>query len=390
MADAIVQPFVFEGKSYTNTVKLAESMAMSWKAGKEALFSGRVGNYMKRIDRILYNACRTAESDYKAKPEKGDVTFLKWLCKVKGMKNLYWRGVNYGGVTQIAGLLRKGYNADFSRLLNCMVQEQLFSVFIKNSEAPERLADNVRYLEKCYVKKDTKYNKRGIWLLMYYVLSDTKTFSFDGRLFRNVKELAAYLQEFADVSKWALDSKIDQLYTDQYNLTPALEGWLINIGCQKELTLWREKYQIGTSDNDVEEEVIFDENANEKEKAQHQDSEAFSEDAYGFEADFLQMLIDYPDKLKDPAKFEALMKDLFPEKRVQTYLINTLYKMDIVNAIQQAAELDDLFTARFINRLQNDFGVKEEFAKWAASVWCVCYGEKVLSKKNRVVIYKVL
>ena len=390
MADAIVQPFVFEGKSYTNAVKLAESMAVSWKAGREALFSGRVGNYIKRIDRSLYNACRTAESDYKAKPEEGDVTFLKWLCKVKGMKNLYWRGVNYGGVTQIAGLLRKGYDADFSRLLNYMVQEQLFSVFIKNSGAPERLVDNVHYLEKCYVKKDTKYNKRGIWQLMYYVLSDTKTFSFDGRLFRNVQELAAYLQEFADVSRWALDSKLDQLYTDQYNLIPALEGWLINIGCQKELTLWREKYQTGTSDNDVEEEVIFDEDEDEKEQAQHQDNEAFSKDVYGFESDFLQMLTDYPDSLTTPNKFETLMKDLFPEKRLQAYLIITLYKMDIVSAIRDAAELDDVFTTRFIKRLQNDFEVKEDFAKWAASVWCVCYGEKILNKKNRVIIYKVL
>ena len=34
--------------------------------------------------------------------------------------------------------------------------------------------------------------------------------------------------------------------------------------------------------------------------------------------------------------------------------------------------------------------VKEEFAKWAASVWCVCYGEKILQKRNRVSVYKVL
>ena len=170
----------------------------------------------------------------------------------------------------------------------------------------------------------------------------------------------------------------------------ALEGWLINIGCQKELTLWREKYQTGTSDNDVEEEVIFDEDEDEKEQAQHQDNEAFSKDVYGFESDFLQMLTDYPDSLTTPNKFETLMKDLFPEKRLQAYLIITLYKMDIVSAIRDAAELDDVFTTRFIKRLQNDFEVKEDFAKWAASVWCVCYGEKILNKKNRVEIYKVL
>ena len=74
---------------------------------------------------------------------------------------------------------------------------------------------------------------------------------------------------------------------------------------------------------------------------------------------------------------------------MQIYLIHLLYKMDIVKAIKDANELNEMFTTRFINRLTKDFGIKEEFAKWAVSIWCVCYGEKILHKKNRVILKQI-
>jgi hypothetical protein len=84
-----------------------------------------------------------------------------------------------------------------------------------------------------------------------------------------------------------------------------------------------------------------------------------------------------------------MLKDLFPDKSLQTYLIYLLYKMDIMRAINDADELNEVFTSRFIHRLSKDFGIKEDFAKWAVSIWCVSYGEEILHKKNRVMLYQV-
>ncbi len=383
-------PFEFEGRTYSDIVKLAEAMGMNWQKGRQALFSGKVGDYFKRIDRSIYTNCQNAEQEYHAEPKNGDVIFLKWLCKVKGLKNLYWMGRNFGGVSQITMLLRKGYDAEFNPLLNYMVREQLFSVFVKNSGADQVKVDNVHYLERCYVKKDSMFNKKNIAQLMYYVLSDTRTFNFEGKTYRRETDFAKYLQECADKSRSLLESKIDMLFVDQYNLTPAFEGWLINLGKLRELSLWRDKYQTGLPEDEDEEEFVFQEDVEEQEQAQKQTNEDFSKDIYGFEIDFIKMLTDYPDSLQAPKKFEALLRDLFPEKPLQIYLLLTLYKMDIASAIQNASELDDVFTLRFIKRMKTDFGVKEEFAKWAASVWCVCYGEKILQKRNRVSVYKVL
>ena len=334
--------------------------------------------------------CQNAEQEYHVEAKNGDVIFLKWLCKVKGLKNLYWRGRNFGGISQITILLRKGYDAEFNPLLNYMVREQLFSVFVKNSGADQVKVDNVHYLERCYLKKDSMFNKKNIAQLMYYVLSDTRTFNFEGKTYRRETDFAKYLQECADKSRPLLESKIDMLFVDQYNLMPAFEGWLINLGKLRELSLWRDKYQTGLPEEVDEEEFVFQEDVEEQEQAQKQTNEDFSKDIYGFEIDFVKMLTDYPDSLQAPKKFEALLRDLFPEKPLQLYLLLTLYKMDIASAIQNASELDDVFTLRFIKRMKTDFGVKEEFAKWAASVWCVCYGEKILQKRNKVSVYKVL
>ena len=143
MANAALMPFEFEGKTYTNIVNLADAMGMAWKSGKQALFSAKVGSYFKRIDKNLYNACQSAENDYREKPSEGDVIFLKWLCKIKGIKNLYWRGRNFGGVQQILELLQKGYDSEFLLLLSFMMKEQMFSIFLKNTGLADRLVHNI-------------------------------------------------------------------------------------------------------------------------------------------------------------------------------------------------------------------------------------------------------
>lgn len=382
-------PFEFNGKSYNEPIALINAMGKSWRLGKQILFTGELANYYKKFDRNWYLKCQNAVSSYQNNPKLGDVIFLKWICKIEGIKNLYWRGRNYGNVPQMIDLLNKNDN-DFKQLVSFMIREQLLSVFLKNSGCKAELVENVHYLERCYVRKDCMFDKKKTTSLLRIILSETKTFSFEGTIYRREADFAKHLQQCADVSKRFLDAKIEKLYSDDYNLIPEFEGWLINLGKTKELSLWRDKYQSGTLEEEDEEEFVFTEDEEEHNQAQNKANEEFSKEIFGFENDFYTALSEYTDSLQSPKRFEALMKDLFPEKALQTYLILTLYKMDITTAIQNAVEINSVFISRFIKRLRMDFGIKEEFAQWAVSVWCVCYGEKILQKVNRIPIYKVL
>ena len=133
-------------------------------------------------------------------------------------------------------------------------------------------------------------------------------------------------------------------------------------------------------------DIFLDEDEETIREARVQSDSDFSKSIDGFEDKFIDLLKQYQDRMDDPIAFNALMNDYFPTNKLQSYLLMALYRMDIVKAIRDATELTEPLTARFEKRLVKDFGVKEAFAKWAVGVWCHCYGELVLSKKNSVPI----
>lgn len=99
-----------------------------------------------------------------------------------------------------------------------------------------------------------------------------------------------------------------------------------------------------------------------------------------FEDDFTQMLKTYPDAAADKRKFIGLMRDCFPGQQMQINLINTTYELGIVNEIAKCSHINNAFAFRFVKRLVDEFGVSRLNADWAVSVWCVCYGQRVLRK----------
>ena len=147
------------------------------------------------------------------------------------------------------------------------------------------------------------------------------------------------------------------------------------------------KGSIRQTGNDAD--LVLLEDVELKEEAGGDGGDDFSSKAEKFETAFTAMLEEHPESLESAAKFKAYMSDLMPDNDLQVYLIHNLYKMDIARAIREADEITELFPARFVSRLVGDFGVSTGLARWAASVWCVCYGERVLKKKNNVVIYYV-
>ena len=382
--------YEFGGNQYQTVAALANAMAVNWNEGRDFLLSGAFRAETGGSDKRALASAVWAEKKYNEDPSKGNLLFLKWLIRTPGVTNLYWMGRSYGDLDHICVLMKSDNSEEAVKLILFMIQEQIFGDFVQTSGRKDSVTAAVRYLERCYARKESRFNRRNILPLMLAVLEDRKVFEYDGLKFRTVQELAAYLQKFADISKKALSRKAAGLYQDDANFTPEFEGWLLCLGYQKALSAWKDRFQAGESeDSSFDADLVLLEDVELKEEAGGDGGDDFSSKAEKFETAFTAMLEEHPESLESAAKFKAYMSDLMPDHDLQVYLIYNLYKMDIARSIREADEITELFPARFVSRLVGDFGVSSGLARWAASVWCVCYGERVLKKKNSVVIYYV-
>jgi len=391
--------YKFCEKSYQTTAALANAMAINWSEGRDFLLSGAFRAEVGGSDKRALASAVWAEKKYNEDPSKGNLLFLKWLVRNPGVTNLYWMGHSCGDLDHVCALIKSdpqsnpqcGPQSDQReetvKLVLFMIQEQIFGDFVQTSKRKDSMVAAVRYLERCYARKESKFNRGNILPLMLAVLEEKKTFEFDGQQFRTVQELASYLQKFADISKKALSRKAAGLYQDDANFTPEFEGWLLTLGYQKALSAWKDRFQAGAAEEgSFDADLVLLEDIELKEEAGGDGGDDFTVKARQFEAAFTKMLEEHPQCLESAARFKSYMSDLMPDSDLQTYLVCSLYKMDIARAIEEADEITDLFPGRFINRLVGDFGVSRELARWAAAAWCVCYGERVLKKKNSVII----
>ena len=385
-----MESYQFNQRVYKTIPELVNAMGSSWNDGRTFLFNGGFRNQIKNTDKALANSCAYLEKKWKDNPKKGNLLFLQWIVKMPGVRNLYWMGKNYGDLDHVNSLLKPPLSDESRRLFTLMIQEQILSEFVKNSGRNERTVSNVRHLERCYIKPDTKFNKSNIFAILQVILREEKVFNYDGEQFRSVQELSAYLQKYADRSKELLSLKVSGLFQNDANFIPAFEGWLLNLGYQKELALWKDRFQAGTSDNANDDAFVDLEEVETQKQAKDQDNADFSQNAKLYDVEFIKLLEKYPDSVSDTIRFNGMLNDCFPGKNLQNFLIVSLYKMDIIKALNDASELNEMFASRFIKRMVTDFGVKEDFARWAVSIWCVCYGETILKKRNRVSLYDVV
>ena len=107
------------------------------------------------------------------------------------------------------------------------------------------------------------------------------------------------------------------------------------------------------------------------------------------------MLRQHQASLDDRKKFTALVKDLFPDQAKNVNLLLMAYNMGIAQDIQSASHINNTFAFRYVKQLMDDFGMSRVNADWIVSVWCFCYGGKVLGKacdisgdKNKTIIFQ--
>lgn len=100
------------------------------------------------------------------------------------------------------------------------------------------------------------------------------------------------------------------------------------------------------------------------------------------------MLEKYQASLDDRKKFTALVKDLFPNQAKNVNLLLMAYNMGIAQDIQSASHINNAFAFRYVKQLMDDFGMSRVNADWIVSVWCSCYGRKVLGKVCDISVQK--
>lgn len=100
------------------------------------------------------------------------------------------------------------------------------------------------------------------------------------------------------------------------------------------------------------------------------------------------MLRQHQTSLDDRKKFTALVKDLFPDQAKNVNLLLMAYNMGIAQDIQSASYINNTFAFRYVKQLMDDFGMSRVNADWIVSVWCSCYGGKVLGKACDISIQK--
>ncbi len=99
-----------------------------------------------------------------------------------------------------------------------------------------------------------------------------------------------------------------------------------------------------------------------------------------FEQDFENMLRKHQDIIADKKKFSGLVKDYFPDNAKNMNLLLMAYNLGITEDIDNTSSISNSFAFRYVKQLMDDFGLSRANADWIVSVWCVCYGQKILRK----------
>jgi hypothetical protein len=105
------------------------------------------------------------------------------------------------------------------------------------------------------------------------------------------------------------------------------------------------------------------------------------EESLRFEERFGRFLMNYSESIQTRQKFFGLLRDIFPQHRLQTNLLSILHEIGIASEIEDSQRIDSAFAFRFEKRLTEEYGIAQNYAEWAVSVWCEYYGKRALGKQ---------
>lgn len=102
--------------------------------------------------------------------------------------------------------------------------------------------------------------------------------------------------------------------------------------------------------------------------------------------EFEQLLRKYTDAIDNRSRLVGLIKDYFPGQQMQINLLLMAYDLGITKDIANTSTVNNAFAFRYVKRLMEEYGISRSKADWVVSVWCVCYGQRILGKPCEIQI----
>lgn len=217
----------------------------NWEEGKRQLFRGHITAHFKLFDTETAQKCAAAEEAAQRENGKDDIIYWNLLNQIAPkLKGFYWKGHVFESLPAFGrDALDRLWSKDHSMFpyYAGILSEKLLTQYVK-LVAPknETLKKAAAAIEDSYALEVTNgSDMRRTYYLMAYTLSGQKLLFLDGQKFRTVGELAAYMKDTLETSRQNFERLCHRMVDYDGNLDFQLETWLIAIGKQKELEIWR-------------------------------------------------------------------------------------------------------------------------------------------------------
>lgn len=248
-----MDPFVFQGKTFTRLPDLIEAMGLNWEAGKKALYHGTLADHIRETEPELYELCAGALRQASESGGKDDIVFFRFLYEASpGLRAVYWKGRRFAALPSFGReMLEALWKGDASQypLYDSLLSEGVLSAYV-SARDPENgpLLNAVRGVEALWAsRRSAKEDVRFAYYMLAYLLSGRLILRIEDAEIGTVGELAELLQKRLEVSVKDLTALTHRLIGPGGRLDVQLEAWLTALGREADVARWKELLQIGGS-----------------------------------------------------------------------------------------------------------------------------------------------
>lgn len=243
--DKSIPTYTFMGISYKELPALTTAIAENWNDGKKQLYRGLLSGFFKNFNPEIAGFCMDAEEESSRSSGKEDLIFWKLLYKLHPeVSAFYWKGHIHESLPALGrDVLEKLWsnNENDKKYWDDILKEKLLSNYLQlqNSKNTD-LINAISALESSYeLQTKSKRDSTMHYYTMAYLLSGQKLFNVNGKQFKNVAELAAYMKELLDSSYEKFEDFCHSMIGYDDTLDAQLEAWLVSLGKRKEIDSWR-------------------------------------------------------------------------------------------------------------------------------------------------------
>ena len=241
----LMRPFRLCGEDYVTLPTLTRALARCWDEGRRALLDGTLAAFFRLARPDMEEICLHAERDAARRPGHEDVIYWKALYRLNPRLNaFYWRGAEFSSIAAFGREMlerlwagdRQGYS-----LMDSVLRERVISEHLHLFEPDdEQLAASVAAIEQAYADDlvNSRPPERAFYLLAY-LTGGRRVLRAAGQEFSSVDELAGYMKALLNRGYGHLEAFCHALTDGEGRLCVQAECWLIALGREAQLGVWR-------------------------------------------------------------------------------------------------------------------------------------------------------